>query len=397
MTPSCLLLVLLVAVSRVDGAALPSPTGKHSVGLKAFIWTDASRAEELSKQPADRRTISANALFPADPLTGVAGAYMPDLALWLEQVGESRIKESTGPAFPALKSVEIGIRHDAAFAKGGERFPLLVFLPGLGMNVAVYTALLAEVASHGYVVLAINPTYEVFAATIAKDKAVGFSSPGWFQAPVERIVQYERGRLLVWASDAAYAMRQLAQLSAFQKRINWRKVGALGHSAGARVAAHLCQSEPRVMACMNLDGFAGFQPFFADAGTVFERQFAMVHMALRDPTGEQLARMRMTREDMLREKARQRNAGIRVFESVRPGSVEITLSTPGIQHGSFTDLPILAAAAGDPLRAMTLTRSFCLAFFDKALKGVRKTVFDEVPPSDVLIERYTFKGPVSNP
>jgi hypothetical protein len=165
---------------------------------------------------------------------------------------------------------------------------------------------------------------------------------------------------------------------------------------GARVAAHLCQTEARISACLNLDGFAGFQPFFAEEGSTFRKAFAMVHMDLPDPTGEQLARMNTTRYAMLREKSKQRNAVIQLFEPVHGGSVEVTLSTPGIQHGSFTDLPTLGDAGGDPLLAMTHIRTYSRAFFDGALKGIRKTALEEDrAPSGILLEGYKFKGPVA--
>jgi hypothetical protein len=174
-------------------------------------------------------------------------------------------------------------------------------------------------------------------------------------------------------------------------------VGALGHSAGARVAAHLCQTEVQVQvsACLNLDGFAGFQPFFAEDGSDFSKAFAMIHMVIPDSTAEELARINTSRDDMLKDKARQRNAGIRLFESVRGGSVEVTISTAGFGHGSFTDLPIIGGSAGDPRRGMSHIRTYTLAFFDGALKGVRKTALDmDSSDADILLERI--KGPASN-
>jgi pimeloyl-ACP methyl ester carboxylesterase len=177
--------------------------------------------------------------------------------------------------------------------------------------------------------------------------------------------------------------------------VDWSSIGALGHSAGARVAAHLCQTERNVKGCLNLDGFAGFEPFFAEPGSTFEKRFAMIHMVIPDPTDAQLNQMGWSREDMLKEKARQRAAGIRLFESVRSGSIEITLSPPGMGHGSFTDLPLLGnGPPGDHRRAMNLIREFSRAFFDRTLKGQDKPELELVPSAgDVALERYVYKGP----
>jgi hypothetical protein len=140
--------------------------------------------------------LSVQVFYPADPVTGGEGAYLPDWPLWLKQIGKPRLRETLGPAFGAAGSTKSEVRREARFARGSERFPLLVFLPGLGMNVTLYTALLSDLASHGYVVLAVNPTYEVVAATIGNERAVGFSSPGWFRPPVEKIIEYDADGLV---------------------------------------------------------------------------------------------------------------------------------------------------------------------------------------------------------
>jgi pimeloyl-ACP methyl ester carboxylesterase len=352
------------------------------VGVQTFVWTDETRGEALTDDPTDHRTISASVFYPAKPGTGARRAYLPDFDLWMRDVGEARLRVSLGAAFDAARSATTETRTNAAVAKG--RFPLLIFLPGLGMNVGVYESLLWGMASHGYVVLAINPTYEVFAATLADGKAVGFSSPGWFRTPVENILRYERERMAVWAVDAVMAMERLSHVRELDRRIDWRKIGALGHSAGARVAARLCQNIPTVSACMNLDGFAGFEPFFAEPGRAFEKGFAMIHMPMMEPTNP----------EMVQERDRQRAAGIRVFESVRKGSWEVTLNTPGMQHGSFTDLPLLGKAPGDQARAMMLIQAYTREFFDGVFGRKVKPM---APQPEVRVDRYTFRGPIAIP
>src|SRR5215510_1710188 len=172
--------IAVVAVPVLGSVTLPDPTGTHTVGSQSFVWTDKNRSDVL-RAPSEPRTLSVRVYYPADPASGTAGPYLPDWSLWIRQVGEARLREALGTAFASIGSVRTALRQDASISKESSRFPLIVFLPGLGLNVEVYTAMLSDLASHGYVILAINPTYEVFAATIGKDKAVGFSSPGWFR------------------------------------------------------------------------------------------------------------------------------------------------------------------------------------------------------------------------
>lgn len=361
----------------------------------AFAWTDASRDEVLIGDASDKREFSVSVWYPADAVSAPASPYLPDVELWSSTMGEPRLRETLGGAWDAVKSSK-DLAHDRApIAKGRQRFPLLVFLPGLGMITRVYSALVADLASHGYVIVAVDPTYEVFATTLRDGRVAGFASPEWFRPPVENIVRHERGRLLVWAADARFALDQLRGQPLFDRRVDWSNVGALGHSAGARVAAHLCQTVRNVKACLNLDGFAGFEPFFAEPASTFDKHFAMIHAVIPDPTDAQLKSMGWTWEEMLIEKARQRCVGIRLFESVRPGSLEVTLNPSGMGHGSFTDLPLLGnGPPGDHRRAMELIRVFSRAFFDRALKRLDEPRLESLAADgDVELTPYVHKGP----
>ena len=106
-----------------------------------------------------------------------------------------------------------------------------------------------------------------------------------------------------------------------------------------------------------------------------------------------MAMDRLAKVPELDRRDRQRAAGIRLFESVRKGSYEVTLNTPGIQHGSFTDLPLLGKALGDQERAMMLIRAHSVAFFDQAFGRKPKGL---PPQPDVHIDRYSFREPLAN-
>ena len=106
------------------------------------------------------------------------------------------------------------------------------------MNTRVYSSLLADLASHGYVVMAIDPTYEVFATTLSGGRVAGFHSPGWFGRPVEDIVRYERSRLLVWAADTRFAIERLRRQPPFES-------GPMSAHSGVRRALALLRISVR--------------------------------------------------------------------------------------------------------------------------------------------------------
>jgi predicted dienelactone hydrolase len=55
-------------------------------------------------------------------------------------------------------------------AEGSARFPLIVFSHGPGLATLAYSIQIEELVSHGYVVAAIDHTYETFATVFRMDE-----------------------------------------------------------------------------------------------------------------------------------------------------------------------------------------------------------------------------------
>jgi predicted dienelactone hydrolase len=216
-TACALIATVLVAAPLVATSNdLPRPTGERAAGLSTYVWTDDSRDETLMKNASDKREFGVSVWYPAEEGSKQETPYLPDLQLWSLKIGEQRLRETLGSAWDAIRSSLARTHVGVPLGRSQKRFPLLIFLPGLGMNTRVYSSLLADLASHGYVIVAVDPTYEIFATTLGGGRVVGFASPGWFRPPVENIVRYERSRLLVWAGDAPLRTRTTAAATAFR-------------------------------------------------------------------------------------------------------------------------------------------------------------------------------------
>ncbi len=128
-----------------------------------------------------------------------------------------------------------------------------------------YTSQIEDLVSQGYVVDAIEHTYE--------DGAVAFPDGRVFPLSLKSVNFYktlgkpethawEQGRDDVWAADVRFALGRLTQLATDQDqrsqlfhRIDFDHVGVLRHSVGGRAVARACQLESRVKACANEDGY----------------------------------------------------------------------------------------------------------------------------------------------
>jgi platelet-activating factor acetylhydrolase len=128
------------------GGELPTPPGPHAVGS----WQ--------GRLGAGRGPL-VHAYYPAVTAAPASAPYMREeaakgFASWLGLRALSFVFTARLPA------VKHGLVRNApalpAAARGGRRFPVLVFSHGLGGNSEMYSALCGDLASHGVVVLAIE-------------------------------------------------------------------------------------------------------------------------------------------------------------------------------------------------------------------------------------------------
>jgi predicted dienelactone hydrolase len=212
------------------------------VGRRAIAWRDESRPDPLAPDPAARRELVAWVWYPAAATPGAARAtYLP--AAWLRELrpgrGEQRLDRVHGHALdaPPLSDAE-------------PRYPVLVFAPGLGMMPTHYTALAEELASHGYVVVAVAHPYSTW-AVVYPDGRVARATESRVPFGWTRMVPVLAGDLV---SALDYVVRQHDAGDAFFARIDPARVGVLGHSFGGAAAALACRMDPRFRAGMDLDG-----------------------------------------------------------------------------------------------------------------------------------------------
>lgn len=236
------LAVLVVSVGTVAAWAatvdvdLPRPTGEHAVGR-------VHGAVERDGQPGVAYTL----YHPAVPGTGVAGPYMP------APIAAGAAERDVG-AFAALDPWDRVNHHAsdrAAWADG--RFPLLVFSPGADVQPQYYSALLAELASHGFVVAALShPGLTPFIAY--PDGTVATSSDPPMPGSAEEAMRQHDARVAVVVADIAAAARHLEQ--AFARHLDGRKT-AFGHSLGGAGAVATALADDDFLAVADLDGSLG--------------------------------------------------------------------------------------------------------------------------------------------
>jgi hypothetical protein len=384
---------------------LPAPTGPFAVGRVTLHLTDATRAEPLALEPRFRE-LMLDAWYPAETTDGAEAPYL-DPAVLAQPDNVRDLGYYLRGATDALSKDRARTHavQAAPFARGLERAPLLIFSHGGGEMRETYTAQLVDLASHGYVVAAITHTYDAAVAVFPDGRRVLYAASRWPKPTTSSIEglppgqEPSRERLRWWADDIRFVLGELTGRDVeapFAGHLDAARVGALGHSAGGQAAAHACQLDARLRACLNQDGLAARTPYFLDVGgRGMDQPFMVIARAAPTtvPSDEELARMGMTRAQAETLSARldaRRDAAM----NNTGGSYWVELDSTVTTHADFGDLPFLQAGnareAATRAQIIGVVRRYTREFFDATLAGNQPATLVDPPPSPLVraVRRY---------
>jgi predicted dienelactone hydrolase len=137
-------------------------------------------------------------------------------------------------------------------------WPVLLFSPGLSIPREMYTALCADLASRGYVVVALSAPYESAVSVLAGGEIVGQTTHPDVMGPpphpaLERLID-------IRAADSSFALDQLSRLAQVEPNsplaghLDLQHVGIAGHSLGGATAVQVMADDRRFKIGVDLDG-----------------------------------------------------------------------------------------------------------------------------------------------
>ncbi len=227
--------------------AVPALTGPAKVATRSFELVDRSRPagfdqtgkRRLMVQVTYPRRRGAGACRPAPYLPkGVQDRLMSYLALDGPAEGDTR----TCLGGPVVK----------------KKLPLIVFSHAYTASRGVYTSLITDLASRGYMVASLDHTSDAFAVQFPGGKVVD----GVYGSPLasKSITEPELVHLVnVRTRDVRFVTTWLLKQnrkkkSWLKKRIDPKRIGIFGHSLGGATAARVAQVDKRFRASADLDG-----------------------------------------------------------------------------------------------------------------------------------------------
>ncbi|MER5667358.1 alpha/beta hydrolase family protein [Streptomyces mirabilis] len=339
---------------------LPGPTGPYPVGTVPLHLVDTSRTDPVLG-PGHHRELMAGVWYPARDVRRYPRAR------WTSPAVLRPLLMSGGfPADVAVAPLTAG--HEGAPVRRrpvDERLPVVVFSHGAHDHRADTTIVVQELASHGFVVVTVDHTYDAFSEfpdgrlTVPVDvPALGardFATDILFV--LDRVDDLAAGR----NPDAGHRQLPAGLLGALDPR----RVGMFGWSKGATATALVMSEDRRVRAGLSLDG-----PMEPTVTTDLDRPFMLMTAAF--PRAEE--------------------PSVAEFWSHLRGW-RLNIQADGAVHSSYGDyqvlIPQLARAVGmsdenlrswigtlAPARAARIQQAYPLAFFDLHLRHHQEHLLD---------------------
>jgi hypothetical protein len=138
------LLLFLTASLRTNmaattiGQSLPHSSGDFGVSRVAYDWVDVSRTETATNDSNAHRELMVYLWYPTDkkPMPTMRAQYLPGADKIAKDGSAKDAADFWGDSWPEVASGHIVTEtsENAQIASGAEKFPLLLFVPGLGLS-----------------------------------------------------------------------------------------------------------------------------------------------------------------------------------------------------------------------------------------------------------------------
>ncbi|SHN39211.1 Platelet-activating factor acetylhydrolase, isoform II [Cryptosporangium aurantiacum] len=266
--PGSVTCVGLIATAPVAAWAFPvpvfpEPSGQFAVGTRVVQWTDPQRSETFTADPHDRRTVVVQLWYPAQesPAGTQRAQYLGRTEHEARTVSAALARQVGLPGFlvdgvPRARTRSV---VNAPVAGGSGRFPIVLFSPGSGGVRTQNTAWAEELASHGYVVAALDHPYDSAAVVLADGRTIyaTIASTG----DQDKDEKLSVGWTAVRAADLRFVLTQLDQLGRGETtgpltgRLDTSRVAVTGHSMGGAAALQAARQDRRFDVVIDLDGY----------------------------------------------------------------------------------------------------------------------------------------------
>ncbi|KAH6609060.1 paf acetylhydrolase family [Trichoderma cornu-damae] len=251
---------LLLSASRA--VLVPGPTGPYAVAMKEQPLTDASRADPLDATGKSKtRRLLVSLYLPVDksrrscPAVTVPYMTPPVAASYGQQAAQVGLPDTFYDQFLMEFCNLKKLSPCGQASNKDKKYPLILFDPGFGESRLVYSAMARSLASHGYVVVAVDHPFDAPAVQFPDGTVIeGVDLDSSELSVLQKVLK-------VRTDDITFVIGQLENqtimkplLADFPGAVDYTKIAIWGHSFGGATAASVTHADKRVLGGLDLDG-----------------------------------------------------------------------------------------------------------------------------------------------
>ena len=272
---------------------LPAPSGEHPVGVRDFELADDTRKGVLAAGENEPRRLLVRVWYPAGDITGLEPRpYFSEIEAETTATGLGGVMGMPF-FFQYLKHSSTNSHENAPLTDAAANQPVVIYSHGYTSFVGQNTALMEELASHGYIVYSVQHTYdsspvvfpngdvatmdpaliavmEDLATETSEDQVMGFVGATFDERRRGVRAHYEsslaEGQRIasvsaaLWRADRIFVHDRLEAgdvpdaVAGIVAAGDLSSVGEIGMSFGGSTTGGVCMVDPRCGAGVNLDG-----------------------------------------------------------------------------------------------------------------------------------------------
>lgn len=364
---------------------LLEPSGPYDVGTTSYRLVDNSREEIFTEDADDVREFLVSVWYPADV------QKEDEVKTYWDEDGTigKAFSENSGLGsffFSHLSLVKTNSYIDASVSGEKELYPVIIYSHGFNGQNTDNTMLFESLASEGYIVFAINHTYESVASLFPDGEFISsdfeylfnnfdsnsedentlldaYNATDDVQEQKDIINQFMTfddqmtEMVKIRTEDAKFLLDEMDSINSeypiINSKLDLSNIGMMGYSLGGATTQEVCVSDIRIKSCVNIDGWP-YGELFNDGNSI-NLPFLYINSETQDDMGNDI--------------------NTYVYDKLESDAYHIIVE--GAEHPNFLDFPYLLKnfkylgfwGPIDPEKLQYIENDFVLGFFNIYLKN----------------------------
>ena len=243
--------------SLIPVISMPKPTGKHKIGTSIHHWIDQEREEWFTDDPNDFRQIMIQLWYPAK--LGEKNKRAPYLDR-IDLRAETMAKAGGFPKFliQHLELTKTNSYLNLFIENNATPMPIVIVSHGITGTRHIHTALAERLASHGYLVVGVDHSYDANLTIFPDGSSANYRSEITGHADSVRIREKQ---INTRTADISFIIDQLYDIQSGKIKhlangyLDLNSIGVAGHSYGGGTSTFAAHKDARIKSVLILDAW----------------------------------------------------------------------------------------------------------------------------------------------